>query len=151
MNAFFKQYKGYTGSYEILPDEACLYGCVQGISGMIEYRSETVKGLEEEFHASVDAYLEMCEEFGEKPEKPFSSNILLRLSPDLHREVHQSAEAEKISKNQFIINSLERSIAERRRDVLNSHHAHRQWSVFESNPIPEVHPASPQARIQAVH
>ena len=39
----------------------------------------------QEFHTSVDLYLESCEELGHRPNKPFKGTFNVRIDPELHR------------------------------------------------------------------
>ena len=54
--------------------------------------------MENEFHASVDDYLEWCKEYGVEPEKPYSGKFNVRISPLLHDKI---AIAAKKNKNVF--------------------------------------------------
>ncbi|CAK7067425.1 MAG: hypothetical protein DELT_01708 [Desulfovibrio sp.] len=110
MSNFFDPYKGYTGSIGVSTEDRCLYGNVQGVSSMITYEAETVAQLEEEFRASVDEYLEMCAEFEKEPEKPFASNILLRLDQDTHKKIFYKAKKSGKSKNKYIVDVLQKHL-----------------------------------------
>lgn len=63
-------YKGYTARYEFDKDERVLHGHVDGIDDIVSFVSETLEGLEREFHTSVDVYLEVCAEDGREPDRP---------------------------------------------------------------------------------
>ena len=65
-------YRGYTGSIERDVEDGGYFGTVRGIRGVIHYESQRREGLEREFQASVDCYLEWCEERGKEPERPRS-------------------------------------------------------------------------------
>ena len=60
------KYKGYTAHIEI--DEAAdiLFGQVLDIKDVITFKGKTIDELRQEFHNSVDDYLEWCDELGEK-------------------------------------------------------------------------------------
>jgi predicted HicB family RNase H-like nuclease len=106
------KYKGYTGVFE-LDDEARIFlGRVVGLRDVITFEARNADELIEEFHISVDVYLEFCAERGESPEKPYSGNVMVRLGPQLHRLVSHAAEAEGSSLNEWIKGRLEVSCGE---------------------------------------
>ncbi len=39
------------------------------------------------FHDSVDDYLTFCAERGEEPEKPYSGKFVVRVEPELHKNI----------------------------------------------------------------
>lgn len=63
-------YKGYTARYGFDEDEGVFHGHVDGIRDIVSFVSETLDGLEREFHTSVDVYLEDCAEDGREPDRP---------------------------------------------------------------------------------
>lgn len=74
------KYKGYVGVVHF-DDEAMIFpGDVVGLCDVITFRGTTPEELKKEFITSVDGYLDWCKELGQKPEKPFSGNIHLRLN-----------------------------------------------------------------------
>ena len=78
---------------------------------MITFQGESVAEVTQAFHDSVDDYLEFCQERGESPEKPYSGQFVLRLSPPLHRELANLAQARSISLNALIEGILEATAA----------------------------------------
>ncbi|MEA1967185.1 MAG: type II toxin-antitoxin system HicB family antitoxin, partial [Thermodesulfobacteriota bacterium] len=70
--------------------------------------------LENEFHVSVDTYLDFCRELDELPEKPYSGKFVLRLSPDVHRSVALAAQVSNQSLNtwasQHLTNKAEQEL-----------------------------------------
>lgn len=58
--------------------------------------------MENEFHASVDDYLEWCKEDGVEPEKPYSGKFNIRISPLLHGKIAIAAKTCPVSKSFFI-------------------------------------------------
>lgn len=81
------EYKGYMGSAECDEDGKVLCGRVQNIRDVVTYEAESVPQLIEEFHKSVEDYLEWCRDLGQEPEKPFSGNLAVRISPELHKKL----------------------------------------------------------------
>ena len=76
-------YKGYTAVLEIDQEDGILFGKVIGLRDGITFEAETVPQATEEFHRSVDFYLEVCASRGEDPEKPYSGNFMVRIGSGL--------------------------------------------------------------------
>ncbi|HET7463650.1 MAG TPA: type II toxin-antitoxin system HicB family antitoxin [Longimicrobium sp.] len=64
------EYKGYTAWYEADEYDGVLHGHVADIRDVVTFESETLEGLEREFHVSVDDYLAFCSRDGVDPEQP---------------------------------------------------------------------------------
>lgn len=105
------EYKGYTAEVEYDPDAHLLHGQVMNLRDVITFQARSVDELREEFHASVDDYLEFCAKRGEEPERPYSGRIALRIEPGLHRAVVLAAARRGQSVNGWIASTLERRIA----------------------------------------
>ena len=69
------EYKGYIGSVDLSEDEEVFCGKVLGIRALISYEGTSEKELVEDFHGAVDAYLELCREFGKEPEKAYKGTF----------------------------------------------------------------------------
>lgn len=57
-------YRGY--SAEIGNDKQ--HGKISGIRDFVNFESSNADGLEKEFHAAVDDYIEFCAEVGKQPD-----------------------------------------------------------------------------------
>lgn len=105
------RYKGYTG-HVIYDDEAkILHGEVSTLKDVITFQGKTVDEIEQAFIDSIEDYLEWCKELNVEPEKPFSGNIHLRLTPDLHAKLVSEAKYAGISLNNFIDKAIRKSIS----------------------------------------
>lgn len=69
---------------------------------MIIFQGTCVEELEKAFQESVDDYLDFCASRGEYPDKPFSGKLIVRITPELHREVSVRAKKERVSVNHLI-------------------------------------------------
>ena len=78
------KYKGYIGVVEYDEATKVFSGYVPGLEGAILFQSENSEDLENEFHDSVDFYLEMCKKHGTKPERP--------AGPGLRYRAHQAVD-----------------------------------------------------------
>ena len=99
-------YRGYTGSVEFSEADQVLYGKVQGIRSLISYEGETVKELVDDFHSSVDDYLEMCKAEGDTPEIPYKGSFNVRVKPEVHKEAAMYAIAHGSTLNKFVEESI---------------------------------------------
>lgn len=99
-------HKGYTGHIEFDDEARVFHGEVLDTRDVITFQGSSVEELIQAFQDSVDDYLEFCEQRGEEPDKPFSGRLMLRVSPDLHRQVSVQAKREGKSLNQWIVERL---------------------------------------------
>ena len=72
--------------------------------------SRSVQELKREFERSLAVYLAMSREEGVDPEKPFSGHFLVRVVPDLHRDVTRAAVTTGLSLNAWVEGMLEREL-----------------------------------------
>ncbi len=68
-------YKGFFGVVEYDDDAPIFSGEVINTRTVITFQGTTVDEVENEFHASVDDYLEWCKKDGIEPEKPYSGKF----------------------------------------------------------------------------
>ena len=99
-------YKGYLGEITFDTEAKLFYGRVINTRDTMTFQSDDAKALEQEFHVSVDTYLEFCQELGESPEKPYSGRFVLRLSPEGHRSVVIAAQLANQSLNSWAAEHL---------------------------------------------
>ncbi len=107
------RYKGYNGSVEYYEDETgnYFYGTVQGLRhATVSFEGDTIEELKVDFEAGVDDYLDYCKEYNVEPEKPFITQMKIRLSPDLHSRVASVAKANGESINAFITRIARREV-----------------------------------------
>ncbi|MBU3918047.1 type II toxin-antitoxin system HicB family antitoxin [bacterium] len=100
------KYKGYVGTVEYSTPDEILFGRVLGIKDSISYEGKTVVDLKEDFQNGIDHYMEVCEKTGKEPEKPFSGKFVVRIPPNVHRDIALKAKKENISINTFVTKVL---------------------------------------------
>jgi len=73
------------------------------------YRGQgaTFAEVEQAFRDSIDDYLAFFAERGERPDRPYSGKIPLRVSPETHRRAATRAQAAGMSLNQWIAHRIE--------------------------------------------
>jgi predicted HicB family RNase H-like nuclease len=101
------EYKGYVGSVEFSETDEMFFGKVLGIRALISYEGTNAKELIEDFHGAVDAYLEMCSEIGEEPEKAYKGSFNIRISPELHKQIAVCAMSQQVSINSLVERALQ--------------------------------------------
>lgn len=106
------EYKGYIGKVEFDDEAGVFHGEVGNIRDVITFQGKSVTELTDAFHASVDDYLAFCKERGELPERPHSGRFVVRISPELHRQVSVAALGSNKSLNAWVTDQL-RAAAER--------------------------------------
>ena len=94
-------YNGYTARIEYDDDDGIFVGHLAGIRDIVSFHGSTVNELRKYFREAVDHYLAVCEERGEQPQKPYSGNLMLRISPDIHAAVATASQIKGKSINQW--------------------------------------------------
>jgi predicted HicB family RNase H-like nuclease len=106
-------YKGYTARYEVDPEAGVIHGEVLHLKDVITFSASEVRKLRAAFEESVDDYLEFCASRGEAPEKPYPGKVLLRMDPDLHRDIAIAASGQKQSVNAWMVNAIQGALKTR--------------------------------------
>jgi predicted HicB family RNase H-like nuclease len=100
------QHKGYTGVAEVDFEAGAIAGRVVGLRDVVTFDGRTAQEAAASFRAAVDAYLEMCREAGQEPEKPYSGKFVVRIAPDVHRELARIAAESGVSLNDVAAEGL---------------------------------------------
>jgi predicted HicB family RNase H-like nuclease len=94
-------YQGYAARIEYSAEDGCFIGRVAGIRDIIGFHGDSVAELRRAFEEAVDFYLASCAERNEKPQRPYSGKLLLRIAPEIHAHAAMMAEAHGKSLNQW--------------------------------------------------
>ena len=105
------KYKEYYGIVQYDDEAKIFHGEVINTRTVITFQGTTVDEIERAFRDSIDDYLDWCKERNKIPEKPFSGKFVLRLSPELHRQLNLKAKFINSSLNSFIVRTLEKAVA----------------------------------------
>lgn len=95
-------YKGYYGDINFSAEDDVFHGKLIGIDDLVTFEGDSVKQLKKAFRDSVDAYLEMCKELGQEPNKTYKGSFNIRISPELHRQAARYAAVNNMSLNEFV-------------------------------------------------
>lgn len=105
------KYRGYLARIDYEPDAHVFAGRLLGMSEPITFHGASADELRADFEFAVDHYLAECEKMGQKPEKPASGRMLLRLPPDVHAAAMVAAAAEGKSLNQWVAEQLTAAVS----------------------------------------
>jgi predicted HicB family RNase H-like nuclease len=94
-------YKNYFARVEYDDEDRIFTGRIAGIRDGVGFHAETVEGLHDAFHEAVEDYLETCAKIGKEPQRPFSGQVMFRVSPEVHRKAALAAELSGKSLNQW--------------------------------------------------
>jgi len=100
------QYKGYAAKVDFDDDARIFHGEVVNLRDVVTFEADCADDLIKAFHDSVEDYLAFCAQRGEEPEKPFSGKLLVRLEPELHKELSLKARLSNRSLNAYIADVL---------------------------------------------
>jgi predicted HicB family RNase H-like nuclease len=100
-------YKGYQAKVELDEEAGIFHGEVINTRDVITFQGSSVGELKQAFEDSVDDYLEFCHSRGEDPEKPFSGKFLVRVPPEVHRQIMAEARRQGKSLNAYVVEKLQ--------------------------------------------
>lgn len=104
------EYKGYIARVEFDDEAGIFHGEVINLRDVITFQGTCVDELRQAFIDSVEDYLAFCAERGEEPDKPYSGKLVLRMNPELHRQIALEANRNDLSINQWINQSLQQVV-----------------------------------------
>lgn len=102
-------YKGYSARIGYSDEDGLLIGRVAGIRDIITFHGDSVDEIRAAFQEAIDFYLETCAERGEKPNRPYSGKLLVRMPIETHEAVATMADVSGKSINQWIVETLEQA------------------------------------------
>lgn len=85
-------YKGYSARIEYDDADEIFFGRIAGITDGVSFHADTVKDLKAAFHEAVDDYIRTCAAIGKPPQKSYSGQLMLRVSPEVHAAAARAAE-----------------------------------------------------------
>jgi predicted HicB family RNase H-like nuclease len=100
------KYKNYEAAVRYDEEAEVFYGEVINTRDVITFQGKSVEELKKEFENSVEDYLEFCRERGEEPDKPFSGDVVLHISPELHHRLYAKAKRTGKTLNSLIEENL---------------------------------------------
>jgi predicted HicB family RNase H-like nuclease len=95
------KYKGYAGQVEYDPEEGTFQGKVVGTRDIVTFQGDSIEELQREFERSVDVYLEVCQEIGKDPDRPYPGRFVIEVDPAVQRDLAALAAVEGLSLREF--------------------------------------------------
>lgn len=111
MSENIMRYKNYVARVEYSPEDKCFVGRVLGTRDVIGFHGTSVRELERDFRETMEFYFDTCRKEGKEPDRPYSGKLVLRLTPELHREIAMASEAMGKSINDIVLDALRESDA----------------------------------------
>lgn len=96
------KYKDYEAKIEFDENANIFYGEVINTRDVITFQGDSVNELRQAFADSVEDYLEFCKSRDEEPDKPFSGKFVVRISPEIHRQLYTVAKQSGKSLNAYV-------------------------------------------------
>ena len=100
-------HKGYNGYFEYDDSAELFHGQVIGIRDVVTFQGRSIDELKHALKDSIEDYLELCKLENKVPDKPYSGKFSLRLTPELHSRIAQSAKLTKKSINNWVTDAVE--------------------------------------------
>ncbi len=102
-------HEGYVATIELDEDAGLFHGEVINTRDVLTFQGQTLDELRTAFADTIADYVEWCRERGKEPERPYSGNFMLRVSPELHRRIATAAARSGKSINGYVSETLERT------------------------------------------
>ena len=94
-------YNGYFARIEFDAEDELFFGRLAGINDVVGFHADNVADLTKAFRDAVDDYLATCKSAGKAPEKPYSGNLMFRVSPEVHARAALAAQLAGKSLNEW--------------------------------------------------
>lgn len=104
------KYKGYEATIEYDDEDQIFFGRVINTRDVISFDGESVAELRQSFEAVIEEYLEDCQKEGKEPDKVFSGQFNLRITPELHRKLSIKAKKQNVSLNTLVEEVLTKTV-----------------------------------------
>lgn len=101
------KYKEFEGTAELDMARHVCRGKLLFIDDLVTYESDSVGGLQQEFEAAVEDYIQTCVAIGKEPQRPFRGLFNVRVAPTLHRAAALRAMAESVSLNEVVVRAID--------------------------------------------
>ena len=101
------EYKGYHTSVRYNAETGVLRGIIEGINDYVDFQTDDLKEVKNEFYRAVDDYLVFCAEVGKEPEKEYKGTFNVRIKPELHKKLALRA----LENGESLNSSVEKAIS----------------------------------------
>ncbi len=80
------------------------------LNGGADFYAKDIESLRKEGEASLQVFLDMCEEDGAEPYRNWSGRFNVRIDPKLHANIAAAAKSRGESLNMFVVEALEQAV-----------------------------------------
>jgi predicted HicB family RNase H-like nuclease len=112
------EYKGYHTNVKFDSESMTVRGKIEGITDYVDFETDNLSKVEEEFHIAVDDYLEFCQEMGKSPDKEYKGTFNVRVSPELHKELATIAFKEGDTLNATVEKAIKEYVSENHQSTM---------------------------------
>lgn len=106
------KYKEYYADVHFSAEDDVFYGQIVGINDLVNFESDSVKGLKKNFKEAVEDYLELCKKLNKDPDKTYKGSFNVRIPSNLHREAALIASIKKVTLNDFVRHAIDFTISQ---------------------------------------
>ena len=100
---------GYVATIELDEEAGLFHGEVINTRDVLTFQGRTLDELKVAFADTIADYIDWCRERRKEPQRPYSGNFTVRITPELHRRIATAAARNGKSVNAFVTETLERS------------------------------------------
>lgn len=101
---------GHKATISYDPDTELFRGEFIHLNGGADFYADNVNDLRKEGETSLTLFLELCQQKGIAPYKEYSGKFNVRISPDLHAAAVAAANAQNLSLNEWISQTLQQNV-----------------------------------------
>ncbi len=105
------KYKEFIGTVHYSSVDEIFFGKIEGINDLVTFEGKTVDKLKKSFNEAVEDYLYLCKEAGKEAFKSFKGSFNIRLNPELHSKLFESATLEGKTLNQYVKEAIVEKIS----------------------------------------
>ncbi len=98
-------YKGFKAKIKFDETDNIFVGIVTNTKHSIGFHGQSINELATSFHDLIDFHIQSVE----VDDKPYSGNLMLRIAPETHAQIAQSAKLYGMSINKFVNQQLTQS------------------------------------------
>jgi len=96
------KYRGFIAKIEYDEHDQIFVGTVINSKHVLGFAGVTVSELEQKYHELIDFHIET----NKTDDKPYSGNLMLRISPETHADIANAAKISGVSINHWVDRSL---------------------------------------------
>lgn len=100
------KYKGYEAVIKYSNEDETFIGEVINTNDILIFDGDNVSEIKQSFQGVVDDYINDCNAENKDPNRPFSGQFVMRIKPELHRDLFIKAKQAGLSLNAFVNKEL---------------------------------------------